>query len=165
MWEFGFIVVEVFSSPWKCLNHYFFLCSVFSWKYVRKLTVIISEMPLSLVLVQYMGALGSSWPPAAINSTCHSTDECCVAQVPCGINVAAGWQEFLPAWKVRLEFSWVEKPVRDWGRCSKYCLYVWLSIDFFCFTVVGFFSKKGIWSEFVPPLLGTVIHPPRSFFS
>lgn len=163
VWVLGFIVAEVFSSLRKCLNHYFYCAQFFLGSMSEQLTVITLEMPLSPVMGQYTGALGSSWPPAAVNSTCHGVDECCIAHIPCGINVAVGWQDFLPAWKVRLEFYWVMEPVGDWGRCSKYCLYVWLCIDFCCCTVVWFFSKKGIWNEFVPPLLSTVIHPGASF--
>lgn len=37
---------------------------------------------------------------------------------------------FLPARKVILKFCWLEEPVKDWGRCSKYslriCAFVWV---------------------------------------
>lgn len=126
IWELELwaLLLLKFFFPEKVFKSLPLLCSAFSWQYVRTT----HWDHLGNACVTSVGAAhGGSWfqlTPAAVNSTRSSVDECCIAHIPCGISVAVGWQDFLPAWKVRLEFYWVEEPVRDWGRCSKYCLYV-----------------------------------------
>lgn len=56
----GFIVVEVFSSLRKCLNHCFYCAQFFLGIMSEQPTAITSEMPLSSVMGQHTGALGSS---------------------------------------------------------------------------------------------------------
>lgn len=167
MWELELwaLLLLKFFFPEKVFKSLPLLCSAFSWQYVRTT----HWDHLGNACVTSVGAAhGGSWFQLTPSS--------------CQLNTLQRWWMLYCShslwdqcccWLARLlacleSQTWIllgRGACERWGRCSKYCLYVWLCIDFCCFTVVGFFSKKDIWSEFVPPLLSTVIHPPRSFFS
>jgi len=90
-----------------------------------------------------------------------------ITHILCGITIAVGWQACLPAWKDILEFYWLEEPVRDLGRCSKYCLYVCLWIGFDVLQWFNYVLKKSIWNEFLKWVFTSPAkynHPPRSFW-
>lgn len=129
----GLLLLRFFPSPRKCLNHYVYCAQVFLGSDVRTRRC---DQFGNASVTRAGAAHRDSWfqlTPSSCQLNSYSIDGCWIAHIPCGISVAVGWQDFLTAWKVRLEFYWVEEPVRDRGRCSKYCLYVWLCIDFCCF--------------------------------
>lgn len=162
MWEFWGLLLLSFFFPKKVLKSLPLLCSAFSWQYVRTTEC---DHFGNASITSVGAAHGGSWFQLTPSSCqlnvpqrwwklyCSNSlwDQCCC------------WLAILPA--CLKSQTWILLGRGDWGRWSKYCLYVWPCIDSCCFTVVWFFSEKGIWSEFVPPLWSTVIHPPRSFFS